>query len=187
MTQQTGSLSYASPMLKPDRHGVPVYLIVAGALAAGVIGANSFADAAGFPIVANADRDAGYVLLRIMCGVILALLTAALLAGSGRLWNALAAGLSRTNVRPETAVVITLIVAGAACLLGSVFIPIYYARNGPASVQMSTSGDQSFVVGTQLPTLSIISTLMTLVIGAAMTAIGIWGSLRPLAAPPSEK
>jgi hypothetical protein len=150
----------------------------AAALAIGVIGANAFADAAGLPIVTNPDRDAGYVFLRILCGMVLAVPVFFALGAVIRGVRAVASVLSESHGRPSVAVVITLIITGAVCLLGAAVLPIYMVHGSSTSVMNAPYGGGSSVfIGTQTPILGVVATLVTLCAGSALISIGVWGSL----------
>jgi len=174
MTQQAAALNYATPTATTKTKN---YLPRAIGIALGVLGANTFADAAGFPPIVDADRDAGYVFLRVICGIILAVVTTYLVSASLRAVRVAAAGFSQIHGRPATAVVITLIVTGAFCLLGAIAIPLCVTHNVPSSFTVSAGGASSMRIGTQLPILSGIEVIVTSVVGAALVAVGIWGSL----------
>jgi hypothetical protein len=175
MTQPAAPLNYASPMPKPLL--MPGYLGPVVAIAVGVLGANGFADAAGFPAVVSAERDAGYIVIRVICGCIVAILTTAILASAQRLAQIIAGSLSHTRGRPVTAVVITMIAAGAVCLIAATVMPFHFIHNAPTSISMSSEGASSVSVGVSAPILSLIGMLIMIIVGALLVAVGIWGSL----------
>jgi len=175
MTQQMPPLNYATPMLKP--RSSQRYLPLAAAIAVGVLGANTFADAAGFAAVVDAEREPGHVFVRVVCGVILAFLAAVIVSATMRSVAIVGAILAQTRGRPVTAVAITLITSGALCLLGAAAIPLCYVRNSPASFSLSAGSASSVTIGTPLPILCIVATIITIAVGMALAAIGIWGSL----------
>src|SRR6516225_2761739 len=82
------------------------WLSLALALLVGSLGANRFADAAGFPPKAT---DTG-VIFRVLSGLVVGLATLAVVQFLIRQGHAVVGLLARSNQRPNTAVSITLLV-----------------------------------------------------------------------------
>jgi hypothetical protein len=160
----------------PKTDSVPGYLVPAVAIAVGILGANSFADAAGFPPIVSGEQEPGHVMLRLVCAIVVGVLSAAVFATLLRLVRVLSIKLSETRGRPSTAVAITLIACGTVCLLGALAIPLYIHHASAASISLTMTNASVSLDQTSI--LSVLATIVTITAGAALTAIGIWGSLR---------
>jgi hypothetical protein len=170
-------------------------LTFAAALAAGFLGANAFADAAGLPHVSSGERhlsdsDIGAIFLRILCGLVVGVLVLALIPFVVNQCREVAAVLGRTSERPGPAVAITLVICGTLCLLGSLALAWHAASLAQApSIQVqapgmpgfpgSVSGSASVQVSTQPPLLTQVLALLTFLAGSALISLGIWSSIKP--------
>jgi hypothetical protein len=105
-------------------------LSLALGLVVGFLGANSFADAAGFPQVGD-----GHVFLRVVCGIVIGLATLAFVQFLMRQVPLVVGVLARSPQRPVTAVSITLLVCGTLCVLGTLALEWHMASTPPAVVQ----------------------------------------------------
>ena len=170
MSQIAPMLEYATP-----RTGSPKMphrgLIIAIAVAVGFLEANPFADAVGFSPVTNADRDIGYVMLRIMCGVIVGFVALAFMVFLVREGRAVIAMLGRTQQKPTQAIAMTCIISGAVCLLGALAIPLYLARG--TSFHVNNNGNNGAVATLDTPMLAQFLAVRTFVAGAALIGIGV--------------
>src|SRR5688572_23431030 len=72
-----GTLDYATPRTRVEAPPGNKLLVLAVSVAVALLGANAFADAAGFPVVRNPNSDAGAVMLRILSGIVVFLLSLA--------------------------------------------------------------------------------------------------------------
>ena len=163
------TLEYATP--SSTRRSDWLLVLALGA-AAGWLGAKPFADAVGVPTI-NDSRDAGYVFLRIGCGIGVALIMMVVLAFVLR--EARAMG---SSGRPlSQTIAITLLICGTVCVLGAMVIPLYATHSG-ASIEMRVE-QLSGGIGVQTEPPLVVDVLalavLTFLGGAALIGVGIRG------------
>jgi hypothetical protein len=159
------------------------------ALAAGLLGANSFSTAAGFPSASNNPQNGEYAVTGwIVSGVVLAFLTFTVVKYLFGLGERLVQLFSTVSDRPALPIAITLLVCGTLCVLGAVGLPVADGHSetrilNPA-VQFPGREFVQFSGGAPSITALLVRPLITilaLLIGAALMALGIWASLKPAA------
>jgi hypothetical protein len=178
MTTQTAPLEYATPRAAGTGGRGYLGLAAALALAVGFLGANAFADAAGFPTPRNPERDSGYVALRVLCGVVVFVISFVVFVFVFRELRALVHTMARAPVRPAAPVALASLVCGTACVVAALAVQLYGMRNpvigfGP--------GPQLAV---QTPLMAHLVTLMAFLLGVALIAVGIWSSMGRQSPPP---
>ena len=187
MTITNPPLDYASP--RPPDHAGRGYLGLAAALAlaVGFLGANSFADAAGLPAPRDASRDSGYIALRVLCGIVVFVVTFVVFSFLLRELRALAHTLARSSNRPSAPIALACVICGTACVIAALLVQLYGLRN-PSGVSFGAAG---FSVGAgaqgsvHTPLMAHIVSLMAFVLGIALVTVGIWSSMsRPSATLP---
>src|SRR5688500_10575201 len=94
------ALDYANPYSRDAAPPGNKLLVLAVSVAVAFLGANAFADAAGFSPVTRTDDGADVVVPRILCGVVLFVLSLAVVAALLRAFRATADALARTPERP---------------------------------------------------------------------------------------
>ena len=144
------------------------------ALALGLLGATSFSDAAGF----SGLRDEGVrSFLLVLSGIVVFGLALVLIHILIRLVQGAIGLLARTVGRPGFAVVLTLIISGTVCILASLAAEFYGVR----SIRIVAS-DMGGSVSAQAPLVLTVLAILAFLAGAALVAVGVWGSIHP--APP---
>ncbi len=157
------------------------------ALAAGLLGANSFSTAAGFPSASNNPQSGEYAVTGwIISAVVLGFLTFTLAKYLFSLGERLVELFSTVYDRPALPVTITFLVCGTLCVLGAVGLSV---ADGPSSVNLSNPAMHlpgrefvPFSIGAPLTTALLVRPLITilaLLIGTALMALGVWASLKP--------
>jgi hypothetical protein len=172
------------------------WLAFAMAAAVGLLGANAFADAAGLTQSDPQHSSPGPMLGRVASGLVLFFLTYSLTRYLFRLGERLVSVLSTVRERPVLPITITLLVCGTLCVLGALGLSLY---DGPTSASVSTptvnmagvpnmpqmgnamrfSGTVSLVGPSISMLVRPLVTLLTLLLGIALLAVGVWGGLRP--------
>ena len=178
MTTQPAVIDYASPGPGARPGKGHALLAAALAVAVGFLGANAFADAAGFPAPEDSNRDAGYVALRVLCGVVVFAVAFVVLAFVFREVRALAHSLARSPVRPAPPVALACVICGTACVLVALAVQVYAMRN-PTVV--AGPGFRALV---QTPIMVHLVTLMAFVLGAGLIGVGVWSSMAPRVTTP---
>lgn len=173
MSAQAPTLDYAGPQTRLLAPPGQKWLVFALAVAVAFLGANAFADAAGFPPIRDAGRDAHLVVLRILCGLVLFLVAlvgiAALLRAGGSVIDALA----RTPDRPGPAVAMAALICGTICILATLVIQGFALRYvSPFAAFVNEVGAAGHT-----PLMLHLATIFTFLAGAALVAIGVWSSL----------
>jgi hypothetical protein len=176
-------------------------LVLALALAFGVVGANAFADAAGFTAW-DTDHPAGQF-LRVLCGFVLFLLSWMLLRFLFQLGTQIVWRLGQVRERPGLPIAITLLACGTLCVLGALLVA-WQGNTGSVNMSptMNLPGNMPGQLGNMpgLPgnmpganmvprvdlsmqtTGSLIRPMAVcaaFVIGVALLALGVWSSLAP--------
>ena len=171
MTTQGSPLDYASP--RPADNSGRGYIGLAGALAVavGFLGANAFADAAGFPIPRDPNRDAGYVALRVVCGLVVFAVAWVVFSFAFRELHALAHGLARSQTRPAPPIAMTCLICGTACVIAALLVQLYGLRHPAVTV------GPGFGASVHTPLMAHIVTLAAFLLGVALIAVGIWSSM----------
>jgi hypothetical protein len=145
------------------------------ALALGLVGATSFSDAAGFSGLR--DEDVRSFLL-VLSGIVVFGLTLVLIRILIRLVQGAIGLLARTAGRPGFAVVLTLIISGTVCILASLAAEFYGIR----SIRIVAS-DMGGSVSAQAPLMLTVLAILAFLAGAALVAVGVWGSIHPAPTP----
>jgi hypothetical protein len=168
------TVNYATPATRPDVPTVQALGIGAVALVVGMLTANPFAEAVGFSPISDASAQPGTVFGHMGCGAVMALAAGVAAVFLYRFFFWLRAALASARGRPQPGVVVALLIVGAACVLGSLVTPFYF------SISQSTV---AALLGEALA-------ILTFILGAAVTSVAIWGSLREQATsspPPAVK
>jgi hypothetical protein len=176
-------------------------LAFALAVAIGILGANAFADAAGFSANSSARDSPEAVLPRILCGIVLFVLSWMLLRFLFQLGNRIVWRLAQVRERPGLPVTLALLASGTLCVLCALLV-IWQGDAGSFNVSPSmnlSSGNMPggnialppnmprvemfphvdlsmHTIGLPIRSLAVVAAL---VIGAALLAIGVWASLPP--------
>jgi hypothetical protein len=157
------------------------------ALAAGLLGANSFSTAAGFPPASNNSPNAEYgVTCWVISAVVLGFLTFTLTKYLFGLGERLFELFSVVHDRPVLPVTITFLVCGTLCVLGALGLSV---ADGPPSVTLShpamrVPGPEFAPFSAGAPSITALLirplvTILSLLVGTALMALGVWASLKP--------
>jgi hypothetical protein len=152
--------------------GFQLLLILAAvALAVAFVGATRFALAAGFELGHGSEGKIAF------SGIVLGLVTLAILFLLAKVTGAVVSGLAGTAARPATAVTVTLIICGTLCCV-AVLILLLWRPAPSAGVAVQRNGGQvTFFASGSLMVLAL--TAAVFFAGVGMVGIGIWGSLKP--------
>jgi len=153
------------------------YIFVALALA--LLGARPFADAAGFSEAQEWDVRAWLLVLSTLVIFALVLILIRFLVG---LSHSVIGVLGRTTNRPSFAVVLTLIISGAVCILAALLAEFYSVR----SIRI-TASEMGARVSAYAPFTLTMLAILAFLAGVALVAIGIWGSIHPAPRQPAEQ
>jgi hypothetical protein len=172
----------------------PGWLSFALAIAVGLVGANAFADAAGFPQY-DMRESVGPFFARALAGLVLFFLTFTLVKYLFSLGARLVSLFGATGERPTLPVTMTILVCGTLCVLGALGLSLLDARSSaniatptislPGAPNMPQMGDMRIsgslnVGGSSISALvRPLVTLLTLLVGAALLAVGVWSGLKP--------
>jgi hypothetical protein len=165
MIRQRTLLDYARPIRSMRPCSGNAALILAVALVIGLLCANPFADAVGFPTITSEHITRGFVLIRVACGVVTIFASAVGLSLLLNWIGILKASLARTTARPALPIVLTLLVAGPLCMVAALALPLY----------LDQPGNTVF----HLPLLAGLLAVLIFVTGAVLIGIGIWAAIRP--------
>lgn len=162
-------------------------LVLALAVAIGILGANAFANSAGF-LQPNHEREP----LVFLCGFVLFFLSLMLLRFLFQLGTQIVCRLGQIRERPRLPIAITLLACGTLCVLGSLLL-VWHGDTGslnmsPAmnlpgnmpGVEMVPRFDMSMHISGSLTRPLVVCA--ALVIGVVLLALGVWSSLVPAAA-----
>jgi hypothetical protein len=150
-----------------------LFIYLALSLAVGVLGAERFALAAGV----RSPRDEHI----FACGVVLGLLTMALLLFLAHLTRQVVALLVQSPVRPGRNVGLALIICGTVCVLSALAMQLYESGrdvSGSTTIGFPQSSGSARVTA-QLSESSLLTPVITVAVllaGAALVALGIWSS-----------
>jgi hypothetical protein len=159
-----------------------LFILLAISLAVAVLGAKRFAAAAGV----NPRQDEPIVL----CGIVLGLLTLAVLMSLLHLGRQVVGVLARSPARPGPTVGLALIIGGTVCVLAALGVQLYEsgrAVSGTTTLSVPAVGG-SARVDAQASDASVVAPVIpvaVLVAGAALVALGIWSSSVPRGLPDS--
>jgi hypothetical protein len=157
---------------------------LAVAVAVGFLGASPFTMASG--LIPGLGLDFHSVgPLTTVSGVILFILTLALLGPVTRLVQKTLEALGRVEERPGPAVTLGMLGMGTLCAIAAMVVQYnalgaqssgltMHVGNMPSQVVVQSAG--SFGLG--------VLSILTFLLGAAMIALGIWASLKPSSTPP---
>jgi hypothetical protein len=172
-------IAYATPHPAAGAgRGGQLGLAAALALAIGFLGANAFADAAGFPVPENPNRDSGYVFLRVLCGVVVFFVSFVVLAFLLRELRGLVHVLARSPDRPSAPVALASLLCGTACVIAALLVQLYSARNPTVRIGPGAQ------VAVQTPLMAHLVTVLAFLLGVGLIAIGIWSSMGRRSTPP---
>jgi hypothetical protein len=163
-------------------------LALALALAVGIVGANAFADAAGFHETAWGQGP-----VRPLCGFVLFLLSWMLLRFLFQLGIQIVWRLGQIRERPGLPITITLLVCGTLCVLGALLV-VWHGNAGDLNMSPTVNVPGNMPGAEMIPRLDVsmrttgslirpLAVCASLVIGVALLALGVWSSLAP--APPN--
>jgi hypothetical protein len=152
-------------------------LVIMAALASGFVAADLYGLTAGF-----AADDPAAITVRVIGALIAIGLVIAAAGPLNRLIRAIVQSLPAQNARPCFGLCMTLILCGTVCILASTAAALIATRYGPVAYTAASSGSftRSFghvAIGEQTPLLVYLVSGLTFVAGAALCAIGIWGSM----------
>jgi hypothetical protein len=177
-------MSYSDAGPPPRKH----WLLSLGlALAVGFLGANRFADAAGFP--REGARDWATT-SRVLSGFVVGLLTFAVVQFLLYQTRAAVNALARSPRRPGTAGAVALLACGMLCFVGVIALEWHLTTSGATASQavdlrpFGGGSAQVSVGNNQPPLMGHIVAVFVFMAGAALTALGVWGTMQP-AGPPT--
>ena len=154
------------------------------ALAVGCLGANPFADTAGWPAVQPGQHPGDAIAFRVLGGFLVGLVALALLRLLVQQSQAVTDALSRTTTKPGQVLAVTLVVCGTLCLLGTLVLE-WYLVSSPVSLAQAASisglggGAAQVVLSVQAPLLGHLAAMATFLAGMAQIALGVWSSIHP--------
>jgi hypothetical protein len=161
------------------------WLYLGLAIPLALLGADSFARAAGFPNV-SAGYETSEVLLRMLAGVSVGLIALTLLVLLRVASLHTCHFLDRVDARPHIAVSITLLVCGTFCVLGMLYFE-YRIIGHTASIATSTThlnlGAAQVSIGVRVPLFDHLIAVSAFLSGVALLALGVWSSVGGGAAP----
>jgi hypothetical protein len=163
-------------------------LVLALALAIAIVGASTFAEAAGFR-----DTAWGRDPVLPLCGFVLFFLFCMLLRFVFQLGFQIVSRLGKTPERPGFPITITLLACGTLCVLGALAV-VWHGNTGGLNMSPSMNMPHNMPGAEMVPRLELsmqttgslsrpLVVCAALLIGVALLAIGVWSSLAP--APPS--
>ena len=170
------TLDYANPRTRVEAPPGNKLLVLAVSVAVALLGANAFADAAGFPVVRNANYDAGAVMLRILSGIVVFLLSLAVVSALLRAVRAGLGLLARTPERPAQVVGLTMIACGTACVVATLVTELLALR-WATRTSMSVYMGEGVEFNSGAPLSIHLAALAAFAAGAALVGIGVWSSL----------
>ena len=164
-TPSAPRLEYATPVVRPARAG---YALLTGsvAVAAGLLLANAFADAAG---LSSEPAELG-VLLRVACGLVVAVVVGAFLDTMIRLARRAAEALRGRRHVADRPASVALLCCGTLCILGTLALEAVVLTYGPSHEVILGANPGPALIAQVL-------IVLTLVIGAALVATGVWALL----------
>ena len=179
----------SSPKTAPLRYGG---LALALAAAIGILGANAFADAAGFY-----DSSWGRDPVRPLCGIVLFVLAWMLLRFLFQLGTQVAWRLGQVRERPGLPITIALLACGTLCVLGSLLV-VWHGDPGGMNLSPAMNLPKDMPGANMLPRFDLsmrttgtlirpLAVSAALVIGVALLALGVWSSLVPAATSAAAK
>ncbi len=172
------------------------FLTLSVAVVVGLVGAIPLTNATGISrVLPNGTSDGPLI---FSCGVILFLLTLALIGPLRRSLSALASRLAQTDARPTPLAAATMIGSGTLCVLSSLYLAWASASNPANQIRdqmqgmmksVKTNGGSISVnlppealVGSGSGSGAMILTVAVFVLGTGLIALGVWASL-PAAIP----
>jgi hypothetical protein len=169
------------------RRPAPRYwlLSLAVAAAAGFLGANAFADAAGAPPIPP-NHGEFETFLRFLSGALVGLVTLALVQFLLSQAHAVAGLLGRTPHRPALPVAVVLVVCGTLCFLGALALEwhaVTYTASASATLIQGMhlngipGGAGGISLHVQPPFLTHVAALAVFLAGVALIALGTWASI----------
>ena len=177
----------SSPKTASLRYGG---LVLALALATGIVGANAFADAAGFSEAsALSEGNPRGILLRVLCGFVLFLLSWTLLRFLFQIGTQIVWRLGEIRERPGLPVTITLLACGTLCVLGALLVA-WYGNAGSVNMSPTMNVPGNMPGANMVPRLDLsmrttgslirpLAECAALVIGVVLQVLGVWSSLAP--------
>ncbi len=174
----------SSPTTPSVRYGG---LVLALALAIAILGANAFADAAGF-YDHPWDKDP----TRLLCGIVLFFLSWMLLRFLFQLGTQIVWRLGQIRERPGLPIAITLLACGTLCVLGALLLA-WHGETGSLNMSPAMNLPGNMPGGNMIPHFDVsmrtsgsllrpLAVCATLAIGVALLALGVWSSLTPAVA-----
>lgn len=159
-------------------------LVLVLAVAIGILGANAFADAAGF--YKEHEPATG------VCGVVLFFLSWMVLRFLFQLGTQIVWRLGQIRERPSMPVTITLLACGTLCVLGALLL-VWQGGTGSLNMSPAMNLPSNMPGGNMVPQFDMsmrisgsllrpLAVCAALVIGVALLALGVWSSLAPPAA-----
>ena len=168
-------------------------LIFVVSVVVGLLGANPFADAVGFPRLGpDHYNNEGAIAFRVLSGFVVFLLTAILMRSLVVQVRAAVARIGATPAKPDGKAALASLICGTLCVLGALWVQVYASTHpvgvAPALRLNGNPGGMTFngnplgmdmSLNTQAsPTLAFLS-VGTFLVGAGLLAFGIWATLKP--------
>ena len=172
-------------------------LILVVSVVVGLLGANPFADAVGFPPVGTGYTEEMHITYRVLSGFIVFLLAATFLRFLVVQVRAAVLRIGATPGKPDGKAALTSILCGTLCVLGALFVQVYAATHpvglaptmtlggnpGGMTINGNQVGMTAPAIGVSMqgqtsPTLAILS-VATFLVGTGLLAFGIWATLKP--------
>lgn len=178
------TLEYASALAPNRRDSVPGagLLTVALSLAAAVLSANAVADAAGFAPIPQDFRDSsagGYMMLRVLCGLIAGLLTFGFVRFVMIQGRAAVRSVQRSGKVPGQPTAFLLLGCGTGCIIVAAVTQLLASQAAPSTgvvVQHLGNGAGRATMTVQPPLVTEVLVLLTFFAGVALVAFGVWCS-----------
>jgi len=153
-------------------------------IASGILFANTFADAAGLPDPRFVERyaETEAIVYRVLCGIVVSVLTMAFLPFVLLQTRAGLTALSGITQRPSQPIAITLIVCGTVCLLGTLIFEWNVAASGAIvkavnTVTINNAARGEIALRVQTPVMGHVAALAALIVGVGLIGLGIWSSI----------
>ena len=158
---------------------------LASALAVGFVGAYPFASASGLAGMLRDPDDLNSRIIIVFGGIILFLLTLALIGPTLRLVHRVLEILARVEERPRPVVALVMMILGVCCSVAAMATQFNATARPPSGLSMNLGGTGmnlngmtrvdrvpgSFALG--------VLTILTFLLGLSLISLGIWASLKP--------
>jgi hypothetical protein len=164
-------------------------LVLALALAIGIVGANALGDAAGFRDASQDWNIPTGTFSRVLCGAVLFLVSWMLLRFLFQVGTQIVGRLGQIQARPGLPITITLLACGTLCVLGALLL-VWHGNTGSLNMSPAVNLPGNMPGADMIPRLDLsmrttgslirpLAVCAALVIGVALLALGVWSSLAP--------